>query len=129
MFVQTNKEHIPKTVNKNQIHVGNAEEHSHYLIYKHALQKQQQAKYREKLDTIHHCVQQRRQNAGHHVCHNPARYKATNTTNKKSKKHQSGKNRERTADESVDAEAALYIKELHEDWENINIIRPTHFLP
>ena len=32
-------------------------------------------------------------------------------------------------DESVDAEAALYIKELHEDWANINIIRPTHFFP
>ena len=30
-------------------------------------------------------------------------------------------------DESVDAEAALYIKALHEDWANINIIRPTQF--
>ena len=32
-------------------------------------------------------------------------------------------------EESVDAEAALYIKELHEDWQNINIIRPTQFSP
>ena len=31
--------------------------------------------------------------------------------------------------ESVDAEAALYIKELHEDWKNINIILPTQFSP
>ena len=28
-------------------------------------------------------------------------------------------------EESVDAEAALYIKEVHEDWANINLIRPT----
>ena len=34
-----------------------------------------------------------------------------------------------TLEESVDAEAALYIKELHEDWQNINIIRPTQFSP
>ena len=33
------------------------------------------------------------------------------------------------ADESVDAEAALYIKELHEYWANIKMIRPKHFLP
>ena len=32
-------------------------------------------------------------------------------------------------EESVDEEAALYIKELHEDWANINIIRPTQFSP
>ena len=32
-------------------------------------------------------------------------------------------------EEIVDAEAALYIKELHEDWKNINIIRPTQFSP
>ena len=32
-------------------------------------------------------------------------------------------------EESVDAEAALYIKELHVDWQNINIIRPTQFSP
>ena len=32
-------------------------------------------------------------------------------------------------EESVDAEAALYIKELHEDWANINIIRPSQFSP
>ena len=32
-------------------------------------------------------------------------------------------------EESVDAEAALYINELHEDWANINIIRPTQFSP
>ena len=31
-------------------------------------------------------------------------------------------------EESVDAEAALYIKELHEDWANINIIRPMEFV-
>ena len=31
-------------------------------------------------------------------------------------------------EERVDAEAALYIKELHEDWANIDIIRPTHFV-
>ena len=30
-------------------------------------------------------------------------------------------------DESVDAEAALYIKELHDDCANINTIRPTQF--
>ena len=30
-------------------------------------------------------------------------------------------------EESVDAEAALYIKQLHEDWANINLIRPTEF--
>ena len=28
MFVQTNKEQIPKTLKKNQIHVRNEEEHS-----------------------------------------------------------------------------------------------------
>ena len=32
-----------------------------------------------------------------------------------------------STEESVDAEAALYIKELHEDWANINLIRPTIF--
>ena len=32
-------------------------------------------------------------------------------------------------DESVDAEAALYIKEIHEHWANINIICPKHFFP
>ena len=32
-------------------------------------------------------------------------------------------------EESVDAEAALYIKELLEDWANMNIIRPTQFSP
>ena len=31
-------------------------------------------------------------------------------------------------DESVDAEAAFYIIELHEGWANINLIRPTHFI-
>ena len=30
-------------------------------------------------------------------------------------------------EESKDAEAAHYIKELHEDWANINSIRPTDF--
>ena len=30
-------------------------------------------------------------------------------------------------EESVDAEAALYIKELQEDWANINLIRPAQF--
>ena len=32
-------------------------------------------------------------------------------------------------EESVDAEADLYIKEFYEDWANINIIRPTQFSP
>ena len=31
-------------------------------------------------------------------------------------------------EESVDAEAALYIKELHEDWANINIIQLMEFV-
>ena len=31
-------------------------------------------------------------------------------------------------EESVDAEAALYIKELHDDWANINIKRPMEFV-
>ena len=31
-------------------------------------------------------------------------------------------------EESVDAEVALYIKELHEDWANINIIQPMEFV-
>ena len=34
---------------------------------------------------------------------------------------------EDSREESVDAEAALYIKELHEDWANISLIRPTIF--
>ena len=34
-----------------------------------------------------------------------------------------------STEESVDAEAALYIKKLHEDWANINLIRPTEFNP
>ena len=34
---------------------------------------------------------------------------------------------EDSIEESVDADAALYIKELHEDWANINLIRPTIF--
>ena len=38
-------------------------------------------------------------------------------------------NQEDSTEESVDAEAALYIKELHEDWTNINLIRPTEFDP
>ena len=38
-------------------------------------------------------------------------------------------NQEDSTEESVDAEAALYIKELHEDWANINLIRPTEFNP
>ena len=36
---------------------------------------------------------------------------------------------EDSTEESVDAEAALYIKELHEDWANINLIRPMEFNP
>ena len=36
-------------------------------------------------------------------------------------------NQEDSTEESVDAEAALYIKELHEDWANIKLIRPTEF--
>ena len=32
-------------------------------------------------------------------------------------------------EESVDSEAALYIKELLEDWPNINLIRPTELNP
>ena len=36
---------------------------------------------------------------------------------------------EDSTEESVDAEAALYVKELHEDWANINLIRPTEFNP
>ena len=32
-------------------------------------------------------------------------------------------------EESIIAAAALYIKELHEDWANINLIRPTDFSP
>ena len=31
-------------------------------------------------------------------------------------------------EESVDAEGELYIKELNEDWANINLIRPTEFI-
>ena len=38
-------------------------------------------------------------------------------------------NKEVSTEESVDAEAALSIKELHEDWANINLIRPTEFNP
>ena len=34
---------------------------------------------------------------------------------------------EDSTEESVDAEAALYIKILHKDWANINLIRPTIF--
>ena len=34
---------------------------------------------------------------------------------------------EDSREESVDAEAALYIRELHEDWANISLIRPTIF--
>ena len=32
-------------------------------------------------------------------------------------------------EESVDSEAALYMKELHEDWAYINLIRPTELNP
>ena len=32
-------------------------------------------------------------------------------------------------EENIDAEAALNIKELHEDWANFNLIRPTDFSP
>ena len=34
---------------------------------------------------------------------------------------------EDSTEESVDAEAALYIKELYEDWANIKLMRPTIF--
>ena len=34
---------------------------------------------------------------------------------------------EESTEESVDAEAALYTKQLHEDWANINLVRPTEF--
>ena len=34
-----------------------------------------------------------------------------------------------STEESIDAEAALYIKELLEYWANINLIRPTEFNP
>ena len=34
---------------------------------------------------------------------------------------------EYSTEESVDAEAALYIRELHEDWANTNLISPTIF--
>ena len=37
--------------------------------------------------------------------------------------------REDSTEESIDAEAALYIKELHEDCANINLIQPTEFIP
>ena len=34
---------------------------------------------------------------------------------------------EEEEDETVDGEAALYIKKLMEDWSSINIVRPTYF--
>ena len=36
---------------------------------------------------------------------------------------------EDSTEESIDAEAILYIKKLYEDWANINLIRPTKFIP
>ena len=34
-----------------------------------------------------------------------------------------------STEESVDAEAALCIKKLHDDWANSNLIRPSEFIP
>ena len=42
-------------------------------------------------------------------------------------RHVKPESHEDSTEESVDAEAALYIKELHEDWANINLVRPTEF--
>ena len=55
--------------------------------------------------------------------------KLKTTTNKKNKKYKPKKTESEQLEENVDAEAALYIKELHEDWANVNIIRPTQFSP
>ena len=42
-------------------------------------------------------------------------------------RHVKPESHEDSTEESVDAEAALYIRELHEDWANINLVRPTEF--
>ena len=52
-----------------------------------------------------------------------------NAPNKKSQTCENENSQEDSTEESVDAEAALYIKELHEDWANINLIHPTEFNP
>ena len=52
-----------------------------------------------------------------------------NAPNKRVRHVKPKNNQEDSTEENVDAEAALYIKELHEDWANINLIRPTEFNP
>ena len=52
-------------------------------------------------------------------------YKQQQTRRVKHIKHETTESDQ--TEESVDAEAALYIKELHEDWVNVNLIRPTEF--
>ena len=57
---------------------------------------------------------------------NPSpQYKQQQTRRVKRIKHETPESDQ--TEESVDAEAALYIKELHEEWANINLIRPTKF--
>ena len=51
--------------------------------------------------------------------------KLQTTTNKKIRNINQEKTESEQTDESVDAKAALYIKELHEDWANIKVI-PQH---
>ena len=57
----------------------------------------------------------------------PGQYATPQTRRVRHVKHENSQ--EDSTVENVDAEAALYIKELHKDWANLNLIRSTEFNP
>ena len=116
-------------VNKNHQHAGNVETHFLWPISKHAPQSKCNAKFAKKL--------------GHYtsLCtakmpeRRPPRGPTNNTSpqvmhqqTRRVKHIKQGLEESDHTEESVDAEAALYIKEFHEDWANINIIQPMEFV-
>ena len=116
-------------VNKNHQHAGNAETHFQWPISKHAPQSKCNAKFAKKI--------------GHYTSLCTAKMPErrpprgpTNNTSPQLKQQQTRRvkhikqetEESDHTEESVDAEAALYIKELHEDLANINILRLMEFV-
>ena len=93
-----------------------------------ALQNQQPTKYAKKPDTTHRCAQQKmpERRPPRTPQNSPPQYYKPQQTSRVRNINKEKTESDQT-DESVNAEAALCIKELHEDWANINIIRPTQF--
>ena len=126
-------------------HAGNAEIHSHPITYKTARRETQYAIFAKNKDTSRPCAKHpcRKEEDHHHKArqaHNQdirtPTHPAPETTKTRRVRHikdntdqTETQNYEGEPDEldDEDAEAALYIKELTEDWANVNLIRPTKF--